>query len=323
MSPGFQGPSRIPGVSASGAGFSLRHHPSASSNSNACLPPLSPEPPPLLQLPVREEPHAADLSTEPRARTKATPPPLNEALPRLSRTACCRLQHPPQAWARPLWLPEPGAPARPAPGPSAYRSEQRLALGGASQRPARARGPGRRGATSPTSSLAGERAANGPGPGPGKGGEGGRGRARARGSERGRQQRPSSVLPRPPPTAAASKPRETSAGGRGRSRSAGGKAREKRPSPEVSAPAETDWPSEREVTCKGRFWPRDGARRGLHPLPLPRGRRAGRVQSSILWSPSAHKLEEALRKQCLSPTHPAFGAITTLSFRNGYTRPRL
>lgn len=144
------------------------------------------------------------------------------------------------------------------------RSEQRLALGGASQRPARARGPGRRGSTSPTSSLAGERAANGPGPGPGpgKGGEGGRGRASARGSERGRQPRPSSVLPRPPPTAAASKPRETSAGGRGRSRSAGGKAREKRPSPEVPAPAEADWPSAREVTCDGRFWPRDGAGRG-------------------------------------------------------------
>lgn len=66
-------------------------------------------------------------------------------------------------------MPEPGAPARPAPGPSAYRSEQRLALEGASQRPARARGPGRRGATSPTSSLTGERAANGLGPGPGKG----------------------------------------------------------------------------------------------------------------------------------------------------------
>lgn len=30
----------------------------------------------------------------------------------------------------------------------------------------------------------------------------------------------------------------------------------------VPAPAEADWPSGRWVTCQGRFWPRDGSRRG-------------------------------------------------------------
>jgi hypothetical protein len=279
MSPGFQGPSRIPGVSARGARFSRRHHPSASSNSNACLPPLSPEPPPLLQLPVRDEPYAADLSTEPRARTKATPPPLREAPPRLSRVARCRLRHPPQAWARPLWLPEPGAPARPAPGPSAYRSEQRLALEGASQRPARARGPGRRGATSPTSSLAGERAANGPGPGPGKGRGGREGageRAREGVNEGGSRGRAPSfpVLLLPPQRPSLARPPLAAVGGPGAPAARLARRGPLPPPPQVPAPAEADWPSTRAVTCEGRFWPRDGARRGLHPLLLPRGKTA-------------------------------------------------
>lgn len=306
MSVGFRGPSRIPGVSAGGARFSRRHHPSAGSNANACLLPPSPEPPPLLQLPVREEPHAAELSTAPRARTTTTPPSLNEAPLRLSRAEGSRLRHPPQAWARPLWLPEPSAPARPAPGPLAYRSEQRLALGGASQRPARARGPGRWGATSPTSSLAGERAANGPGPGPGKGGEGRRGRASARGSERGRKPRPSSVLLRPPPTAAAPKPRETFAGGRGRSRSAGGKAREKRPLPEVPALRRLIGLAQGRSRAKGASGHVTG--RGVDSTLCFCTGEDSKVQFSLLWSSRAHKLEEALRKQCLPSTHPAFQA---------------
>lgn len=129
-----------------------------------------------------------------------------------------------------------------------------------------------------------DRTANGPGPepGPGEGGEGGRGWASARGRQRGRQRLLGSVLPRPPPTAAAPKPRETFPPGRGRLRSDGGKAREKRRPRRllqplglrVPAPAEADWPRARSVTCQGRFWPRDGVRRGSSRSLGPGGRRS-------------------------------------------------
>lgn len=75
----------------------------------------------------------------------------------------------------------------------------------------------------------------------------------ARGSERGRQLGLRSVLPCPPPTAAAPKPRETLTPSRGRLRSDGGKTREKsRPQLvlpplglRVPAHEEADWPSSR------------------------------------------------------------------------------
>lgn len=102
----FRGPGGIPGVSARGARFSRHQHPSAGSNSNARLPPPSPEPPPLLQLLGSQEPHAADLSPAPRARTTATPPLSTKRL---------------LASARPP-APGSGIPLRPGPGPSGCRS---------------------------------------------------------------------------------------------------------------------------------------------------------------------------------------------------------
>lgn len=240
-----------------------------------------PHPPPLLQLltsassvsprrpgttsPTTWSPRVGNTSGSPW-----TPPPLGRAPPQtrgrylllsdpqpLRRPLGPLLRAPasPRARAGPSPAPAPLSPRPARPRRPAYRSERRLALGGGSQKPATARGPGRWAATSPTSSLAEDPTANGPGPepGPGKGGEGGRGRASARGSERGRKPRLGSVLPRPPPAAAAPKPRETFAPGRGRLRSDRRKAREKRRprwrlpprGPGGPAPAEADWPSAR------------------------------------------------------------------------------
>lgn len=93
-------------------------HTSASSNSRPASARLGPA---ALQTPI------------------AGPPPLAPPPPRAPNGPL----RPPASLS-----PRPARPRRPA-----YRSERRLALGGGSQRPATARGPGRWGATSPTFSL--------------------------------------------------------------------------------------------------------------------------------------------------------------------------
>lgn len=240
---------------------------------------LPPHPPPLLQLltsaswvslPARsDEPHeAAPRSQQHTSGSQRAPPPLAQAPPVLTTVLPTPDRPLLPSGPRPLGLPNgplalapappeapdgrrrPSAPAQPAPGAlltvlsGAWPWEE----GARNQQQRKGQAAGQRRARHPTGRRATSEWA-----GAGKGGEGGRGRASARGSERGRQLGLSSVLRRPPPTAAAPKPRETCAPGGGRLRSDGLKAREKR-RPQlmlpplgrrVPAPAEADWPSSR------------------------------------------------------------------------------
>ena len=95
------------------------------------------------------------LFTHPRASSNSRPAfgPVGPAAPQTPTSPLPRTPPPPPAPKCPL-RPPPSLSPRPAgPRRPAYRSERRLALGGGSQKPATARGPGHWGATSPTSSL--------------------------------------------------------------------------------------------------------------------------------------------------------------------------